>query len=362
MAGLKHINSALLVGVLILTLVAAVVLFPSIFTSINPYATESLKVDRDLDGNFAFQRPPFKPDDFNRLGSDEMGRDVWSLLIYGARLTLAIGLVVAFCRFGLGLLVGIPAAYGSRLARNLIHQSNIVFNFVPPLIICILILKMRFFESLPKTLSFWVFVLVLTLVGWARVGQHIQDRSKSILSQDFIRSEITMGKGPATIALQNVLSHLAAELTVLFFMEMAVVLGLMMQLGAFSVFIGNLRIIENTDNGMITYKPMSFEPEWSAMMGASGAYIRTAPWLVLSPAVAFFVSILGFNLVGEGLRSAFQQQNAKLASLVKGKVKWATGLVLGLLVLSLVVNTSQTQGGTEAKISKGPCPKPLQNG
>ncbi len=76
------------------------------------------------------------------------------------------------------------------------------------------------------------------------------------------------------IALTNVVPHLAAEITVMAFMEIAVVLGLLMQLGAFMVFIGNMRIVENSDHGVIVSKPMSFEPEWAAMMGASKTYFE----------------------------------------------------------------------------------------
>ncbi len=108
---------------------------------------------------------------------------------------------------------------------------------------------------------------MLTLVGWSRVAEVVQSRSEDILGQDFIRSEISIGKSRRMIALTNVVPHLAAEMTVMAFMEIAVVLGLLMQLGAFMVFIGNLRIVEKSDRGIIISKPMSFEPEWAAMMG-----------------------------------------------------------------------------------------------
>lgn len=341
MERIKHLNVPLIAGILILFLLLTAAIMPWAYTRLNPYATESMKVSTDAGGNFTFVTPPFPPDDFNVLGSDEMGRDVWSLLIYGVRLTIGIGCAVAFFRFLLGFLVGLPAAYGQRFAMNIIHQSNIVFNFVPPLIICILVLKIQYFESLPKALSFWVFVFVLTLVGWARIAEHVQGRASELLREDFIRSEISIGKRPVSIAIKNVLPHMAAETVVLFFMEMAVVLGLMMQLGAFNVFIGNLRIV--ADSGEFGYStlPMSFEPEWSAMMGASRMYLRAAPWLVLSPAVAFFVSILGFNLVGEGLRNAVQRQHAKLLPHMKRhRVAYVLTVVI-LITGMLGVNTLQ---------------------
>lgn len=337
----RKINMPLVLGGLILLMLLSVILVPSFYTKYNPYATETLKSYQDDSGNFKFMTPPFAPDERHKLGTDEMGRDLVSLIVYGARLTIGISLMVVFFRFLLSLFIGIPAAFGNPVAQGTIRLSNIVFNFVPPLIICVIILKIQFFESLPKELSFWVFVFMLTLVGWSRVAEVVQSRSEDILGQDFIRSEISIGKSRRMIALTNVVPHLAAEMTVMAFMEIAVVLGLLMQLGAFMVFIGNLRIVEKSDRGIIISKPMSFEPEWAAMMGASKTYLRSAPWLVFSPAVAFFISILGFNMFGEGLRKALQVQNSKFMTRVKGYKKPA---LLGVLIIGIAFALSQNAG------------------
>ena len=341
----RKINMPLVLGGLILLMLLSVILVPGFYTKYNPYATETLKSYQDDSGNFKFMTPPFAPDERHKLGTDEMGRDLISLIVYGARLTIGMSLMVVLFRFLLSLIVGIPAAFGNPLAQGSIRLSNIIFNFVPPLIICVIILKIQFFESLPKELSFWVFVFMLTLVGWSRVAEVVQSRSEDILGQDFIRSEVSIGKSRSMIAITNVVPHLAAEMTVMAFMEIAVVLGLLMQLGAFMVFVGNLRIVENSDQGLITSKPMSFEPEWAAMMGASKAYLRTAPWLVFSPALAFFVSILGFNMFGEGLRKELQVQNSKFMTRLKGHMKPA---LIGILVVGAVFVLSQKTGEKSA--------------
>lgn len=335
---MKKWNAPLIAGGLILLVLFSIIIVPGFYTKYNPYATETLKSYQDESGNFKFMRPPFAPDERHALGTDEMGRDVISLIVYGARLTIGISIVVVLFRFALSLVVGISAAFGNPVAQGSIRLSNIIFNFVPPLIICIIILKIRFFESLPKELSFWMFVFMLTLVGWSRVAEVVQSRSEDILKQDFIRGEISIGKSRSMIAITNVVPHLVAEMTVMAFMEIAVVLGLLMQLGAFTVFIGNLRIVENSDNGVIVSKPMSFEPEWAAMMGASKTYLRSAPWLVFSPAVAFFVSILGFNMFGEGLRKALQAQNSKFMLVVKKRMK---PILAVICVFLLIMSVSQ---------------------
>lgn len=333
----KKINAPLLTGSIILMLLLSMIVAPGIFTKYNPYATETLKSYSEDNGNFRFMTPPFEPDERHVLGTDEMGRDMISLIVYGARLTIGLSVVVVLFRFILSLFVGIAAGFGNPLAQGAIRLSNIIFNFVPPLIICIMILSIRFFESLPKEISFWMFVFMLTIVGWARVAEVVQARSEEILKQDFIRGEISIGKSRGMIAITNVVPHIAAEMTVMAFMEIAIVLGLLMQLGAFKIFLGNLRIIEDTEGGNIVSKPMSFEPEWAAMIGASKTYLRSAPWLVFSPAIAFFISILGFNMFGEGLRKELQAQNSKFMVSVKRRfrsVAIAAGVIFVVMALT----------------------------
>ncbi len=98
----KKLNAPLLAGGLILLLLVSIIVMPGIYTKYNPYGTETLKSYQDDSGNFKFMTPPFAPDERHKLGgTDEMGRDVISLIVYGARLTIGISLVVVFLDFRL---------------------------------------------------------------------------------------------------------------------------------------------------------------------------------------------------------------------------------------------------------------------
>ncbi len=322
---MKRTNLYLSIGLLIVAFFMTMMTFPGLFTDKSPYDISGVEGYRTEEGEYRFRTPPFEPGERFVLGSDDSGRDVLSFIIYGAQLTLTIGLSVALLRFVLGLVLGIGSALDNQLSTLLVNQFNNVFNAIPPLIICIIVLSIGYLKALPKTYSILVFIVVMTLVEWARVAVFIRERTQVILNKDFVKSERIIGKHNGVIILENVLPHLFSELIVLFFMEISRVLTLMMQLGIFGIFIGNLKIVADTGPGVIVGKMTSYEPEWASMLGSSKNYIRVAPWIVSSCALAFFFSVLGFNFVGEGLRM-LHQEGRKIFSSKKQQL-----VVLGLL-------------------------------
>jgi peptide/nickel transport system permease protein len=344
-------NLPLIIGGLIICLVLAVMLFPQWFTKVNPYGTEIFKYQHAN----GIQSPPFPPATGSPLGTDEMGRDILSFIIYGTRLTIMLGLFVVLGRFLVALPLGLAAGFGSYICRTLINQFNVIFSAIPSLIVSVIVLKMNFFRNLDRQNSILAFVLVLSFVGWAKLGAIISERVQEILARSFITGEIAIGKSSLRIALENVIPHLATELIVLFFMEIASALAMIMQLGIFEVFVGNIRFVASTEGGAITFVPVSFEPEWASMLATARKFVQTAPWLVISPAVAFFISILGFNMIGEGLRVKLNERDSKfivqlrqmLRFQLKGKgftkttfIKVACGL---LIVISIFALSSPAQ-------------------
>ncbi len=308
---MKKVNLPLLLGSIIIILLLLIMLFPNVFTDINPYGIRHLKAWTDEVGKFHLESAPFSPSDTSILGTDEIGRDIFSLIIHGTRLTITLGLLVVLTRFIVALPIGISAGFGSFVSKAVINQFSVIFSAIPSLLVSIILLKMDFFMNLYRGHSIIAFVLVLTFVGWAKLGMIIMERVQEIMAKPFIKGEIAIGKSKIQIAIQNVIPHLAAELVVLFFMEIARVLTIIMQLGIFGVFVGNLRVIEDSSNGVIKAMNISYEPEWASMLATARNQIRSSPWTVLSPAVAFFISVLGFNLFGEGLRKMLQQRNSQ---------------------------------------------------
>jgi len=326
-------NMSFILGGLILLVILVIILFPDSLTQVNPYGTHGVKSWVE-NGKYMMSTPPFAPSQGSPLGTDDQGRDVLSLIIYGTKLTMLISVLVVMGRYLVAIPVGLLAGFGSYIAKTMTHQFNIIFSAIPALVFSLIILKMDYFLALVKQQSIIAFVLVLTLVGWARLATIVMERVQEILSKPFIKAELAIGKGNLRIALENVLPHLLPELVVLFFMEIAGALNMIMQLGVFGAFVGNLRFIADTQGGVVSFINISFEPEWSSMLSTSRNYIMSAPWMVLFPAFAFFISILGFNLFGEGLRGILQQRDFRLILVMKrlrnrGKISLA---ILGLVL------------------------------
>ncbi len=315
---MKKYPLQLKIGSVIVLLLALMILFPVLFTRTNPYSTESMKFHTDSEGHFVMQRAPFPPQLSVPLGTDEMGRHVWSLIVYGTRLTMLLAFLIVVGRFLLAIPIGFSAGFGSITARTAIQQFSVIFGTIPALLLSIIVLKMNFFTSLGKNGSIIAFVAVLTIVGWGRLGKMIQYRVESLLKEPFVQGEIALGKNRLQIATGSVFHHLLPELLIFFFLEMTRALTMLLQLGIFAVFVGNVRFIESSDNGIIKTMDMSYEPEWASMLGAARKNIRYAPWTVLFPALAFFISVMGLNAFGEGLRSLLQQKTERVRLGLKG--------------------------------------------
>lgn len=308
---MKKLNIPLLAGAIIIAGIVFVMIFPKMLTHFNPYVIEGVKATVTKSGSLVVEGPPYAPSKQNILGTDSLGRDELSLIIYGTRLTIMLGIFIVLGRFLVALPVGIAAGFGNSICKSAINLFGIVFSAIPALIISVVVLKINFFLGLFKSQSILAFVIVLTVVGWARTASLVRERVENILSQPFITGERAVGKSVIKIAAENVLPHLAPELIVLFFMEMALALSMIMEMGFFGVYVGNLRVIVNSDGGVLQTMNISYEPEWASMLSTSIDSLRNAPWTVFAPAVTFFISIFGFNLFGEGLREKLQNKNSR---------------------------------------------------
>lgn len=308
-------NLPLILGGIVIGIIVLVMIFPEKFTSYNPYVIEGIKTKVQRNAPLSIEGAPFAPSSENILGTDQLGRDILSLIIYGTRLTIGLGLFVVVGRFLVALPLGIAAGFGNGLCKSIINIFNLIFSAIPALLISLLILNISFFTGLAKSESILAFVIVLTTVGFGKLAELIRERVEGILSKPFITGEKAIGKSNVQIAIRNVLPHLAPELIVLIFIEVALALSMIMELGFFGVYVGNLRILADGNLPL----NISFEPEWASMLSTSLTYVNKAPWMVISSAVTFFISILGFNLFGEGLREKLQKKGFKVKINVTSK-------------------------------------------
>ncbi len=308
---MKRINYLLVIGTLILLLLIVVCIFPEYFTKVDPYGMQFERLTYE-NGTFKGATPPIAPCKEFPWGTDPLGRDMKSLIVYGCKTTMLLVLAIVLGRLLIALPLSIMAAYRKRPAAWIIKEFNMVFSAFPIVILGTFFARSNVTEVLFHNKMVPV-AIFLTVFGWGKLANMITQKASEVLKQDFIEGEIAIGKNKLEIALQNILPHLVPSLLVQIFLEVAMVLISLAQIGILSTIYVGVGFF-NIYGEMNT--PMEFD--WPSLFIFSYYLFGSDKmWLVLYPALAFSMSIIGFNLFGEGLRLEFDKKDSRVISLMK---------------------------------------------
>ena len=315
---MRKINFPLILGIGILLILMLMYMFPALFTDKDPLFEESPKyIEVRENGEWVehFGYNPMPPNRDNIMGTDDAGRDVYVRLVYGTRNTLSIVFLVALFRMLIAFPLGLAAGMGAKFFSMLIKVFNTFFTAVPILIFSYIILNIAYFTHLQMDKAIVAFAIVFTALGWAKLAGMIEDSTRKVMSEDFIEGEIAIGKTKLQIAFQNILPHLIPDAVSLFFKEMGMAMFLIAQLAVFNVFVGVTREIN-----ALAFKSnydMILEPEWGGTLSRIAVNMRkfdSVYWMTIFPVLLFSVAIVGFNLLGEGLRIEFHKRNSRVIS------------------------------------------------
>ncbi|MBU0490664.1 MAG: M28 family peptidase [Chloroflexi bacterium] len=317
LANLPFLAGLAMVGTLVLVTILAPVLAPH-----NPYA-----VSVDLRYLAEMGAPPYAPSGLFPLGTDRFGRDILSMLLYGASTTLIGAGAVTIARLFIGLTLGAIAGwFQNGLVDGVIMSMARFLSAFPILLVgMILILALDIRQGLQ------VFVVALAFVGWSELAQYIRAEFMTLKQQPFIESARAVGLSGFGIAVRHVLPNVLPSLIALSALEMGGVLMLLGELGFLSIFIGGgAYTIEVPASSMELERVVHYAnvPEWGAMLAGTRLYARTYPWLALVPATAFFFAIVGFNLLGEGFRRIIEESGVNIALLISKRTLVGIGLVV----------------------------------
>lgn len=218
-----------------------------------------------------------EPSRAHLLGGDALGRDVLSRLIVGARVSLLVAVSVLALTLTVGTLAGMAAGYfGGRVDALLMRSADIVFAF-PELILAIVVAAMLG----PGTRTV---VLALAIVWWPGIARLTRSLTLALRTELFVDAAIVSGTRPLTILLRHVLPNIVPPLIV-----------------RASIGVGFIVMAEATLSflGIGVQEPL---PTWGGMIRDGLVALRTEPYLALSASAALGVTIVGFNLLGDGLR------------------------------------------------------------
>lgn len=307
---IKKLNIPLILGILIVAALIIISIYPEFFTPSDPYGKERLDFIF-TDGELNIFEPPVAPCQEYPWGTDEYGRDMKSLIFYGCKLTLFAAILIAFGRLLISLPLAILAGYRNRLSIWIMRQFSIIFSAFPLIIIAMLMSRIKLMEDVFNE-PIRIVAYILIFFGWSRLANLLKDKVEEVLSQDFIEGEIAIGKNRLEVAIQNIIPHLIPTIVVLFFLEVAQALLVLSQVGVFGLILSG-----GTVDAAGDYR-IPFEVEWVSLLSSPqwplsiGRY-----WLVLYPAAAFSVSIIGFNLLGEGLRLELDKRSSRIISWIR---------------------------------------------
>lgn len=302
LAWYQIINPPLVLGGIVLLGLILILLFGPQWATYDPYITaRSVLPHFDMEKSEMIA-PPFAPSDIYPLGSDNFGNDLLSLIFFGARVTLVAGAYITLTRVIIGLILGGLAGWfeGTWLDK-VITGASVVISSIP-----LLLSSMIMIYALDIQKGLWVFVVALSTLGWTEISQLIRGEFIRIRKTLYVEAAEALGLTKIQIIIRHAIPNVFSYLISLSFLEMGAVLLLVAELGFLSVFIGGGSRF-SSDPFAPGFIQMVEVPEWGAMVALGTPFFRSATYMVFAPALAFFVSIVGLNSFGEGLRRLFDR-------------------------------------------------------
>ncbi|HEY9724974.1 MAG TPA: ABC transporter permease, partial [Chroococcales cyanobacterium] len=223
----------------------------------------------------------------NLLGTDEQGRDQFSRLLHGGRISLSIGLVGVAISYPLGILVGgISGYFGGWIDAILMRLVEVLMTI--PALYLLVALAAVLPPGLTSAQRFLLIVVITSFIGWAGLARVIRGQVLSIKEREFVQASKAMGANPLYIIVRHVLPQTATYVII------SATLSIPSYIGAEAV----LSLI-----GLGIQQP---DPSWGNLLSLStnASILVLQPWLIWPPALLIILTVLAFNLLGDALRDA----------------------------------------------------------
>lgn len=274
-------NRAAMAGIVILAVIVLLALFAPL---LSPHAYDAVNYDliSCAPGWWPVEAACTAPG--NIFGTDAIGRDIFVRVLYGARVSLAVGLVATIVSLVIGVLYGATAGYlGGRIDSLMMRVVDVLYSL--PFIFFVIILMVVFDRN---------FILLFVAIGaveWLTMARIVRGQTLSIKQKEFIEAARAAGVGPFGIITRHVIPNVVGPVVV--YVTLTVPTVILME--SFLSFLG-LGIQE----------PLT---SWGVLISDGADQMETAPWMLLFPALFMAVTLFCFNFVGDGLRDAMDPKD-----------------------------------------------------
>lgn len=219
------------------------------------------------------------------LGSDTVGRDELSRLLHGGSISLRVAFIATLIAVGMGLLVGITSGYFGGVIDSVSMRFVDLFLSIPFLLLAITI------QSVVEEPSLSTLYFLLGFLSWTTLARITRAKTLQVRQLEYVQAAIALGMRPSRILLRHVLPNVLGP---------AIVIG--------TTLVAQMIIAESA----MSYLGLGVQPpiaSWGSMLKEGQEMLRAAPQLMLLPASLIVITVFGFNLMGEGLRDAFDPKD-----------------------------------------------------
>jgi len=219
------------------------------------------------------------PSSDHLLGTDELGRDMLSRIIYGSRTSLQVGITSVIILTVIGVIIGAISGYAGGQIDNVLMRITEIVMTLPSLFLLIVMV------SIFKVRGLHIITMTIGLISWPQMARVVRSEVLSIKERNYIEAAKSMGESSLNIIFKEILPNAIAPITVM----------MTLQLASAIITESSLSFLGLGDPTAIT---------WGSMLSRGHLVIRRAWWIATFPGIAIFFATLGFNLLGDGLRDA----------------------------------------------------------